>query len=79
MLELNVPKFNEPTKFARAFKEALLTVAKFEDTNCYLVISDEQIRDPTYIDFVYNYICNIGKDENCILMDEEFREAITRV
>ena len=77
MLELNVPKYNEPIKFANAFKEALLTVCKFEDVNCFLVISDEQVRDPTYIDYAYNYICNIGKDENCILMDDEFREAIT--
>ena len=79
MIELNVPKFNEPTKFAKAFKEALLTVAKLEDTNCYLLINDENLRDPIYIDYAYNYISNIGKDEDCILMDEEFREAITNV
>lgn len=30
-----------------------------------------------YIDFVHNYIANIGKDEECILMDEEFKAKIT--
>lgn len=79
MLELNVAKYNEPTKFAHAFKQALLTVARLDDTNCYLVINDAQLRDPVYIDYAYNYIANIGKDEDCILMDEEFKEAITEV
>ena len=79
MLELNVPKFNAPAKFAQAFKQALLMVARLEETNGFIVINDEQLRDPTYIDFAYNYISNIGKDEDCILMDEEFRAAVTKV
>ena len=79
MLELNVAKFNEPAKFADAFKQALLTVARLDDTNCFLVINDEQLRDPIYIDYAYNYISNIGKDEECILMDEEFKAEITNV
>jgi hypothetical protein len=79
MMELNAPKFNEPSKFAEAFKQALLNVIRLDETNCYIVINDEQLRDPLYIDFVYNYISNIGKDEECILMDEDFKTKITNV
>ena len=79
MLELNAPKFNEPLKFAESFKQALLTVIRLDNTNCFIVVNDEQLRDPVYIDFVYNYIQNIGKLEECILMDEEFQEAIVSV
>lgn len=50
-----------------------------DETNCYIVIHDEQLRDPIYIDFVYNYINNIGKDEECILMDDDFKTKITNV
>lgn len=77
MLELNAPKFNEPSKFAEAFKEALLSVVRLDSVNCFIVINDEQLRDPLYIDFVYNYISYIGKDEECILMDEELKAKIT--
>ena len=28
---------------------------------------------------MYNYITNIGKDEECILMDQEFKDNITNV
>jgi hypothetical protein len=79
MMELNAPKYNEPSKFAEAFKQALLNVIRLDETNCYIVINDEQLRDPLYIDFVYNYISNIGKDEECILMDEDFKTKITNV
>lgn len=79
MMELNAPKYNEPSKFAAAFKQALLTVCRLDETNCYIVIHDEQLRDPLYIDFVYNYINYIGKDEECILMDDDFKTKITNV
>jgi len=32
-----------------------------------------------YIDYVYNYISYIGKDEECILMDDEFKRQITEI
>ena len=79
MLELNAPKFNEPSKFAEAFKQALLTVVRLDTVNCFIVINDEQLRDPQYIDFAYNYISYIGKDEECILMDEELKAQITDI
>jgi hypothetical protein len=41
MMELNCPKFNEPSKFAQAFKQALLSVIRLGETNCYIVINDE--------------------------------------
>lgn len=79
LLELNAPKYNEPSKFADAFKQALLTVVRLDETNCYITINDEQLRDPVYIDFVYNYIAYIGKDEECVLMDDDFKAKITAV
>lgn len=79
MLELNASKFGDPTKFAQAFREALLTVVRLENVNCFIVINDEQLRDPLYADYVYNYISYIGKDEECILMDEELKTQITDI
>ena len=32
-----------------------------------------------YIDYVYNYISYIGKEEECILMDDEFKKQITDI
>lgn len=69
MLELNAPKYGEPTKFAQAFKEALLAVVKLDTLNCMIVINDEHLRDPAYIDYVHNFISYIGRDEECLLMD----------
>jgi hypothetical protein len=40
-MEPNAPKFNEPSKFAEAFRQALLTVIRLDETNCYIVINDE--------------------------------------
>lgn len=79
MLELDAPKFGEPTKFAEAFKEALLAVIRFDTLNCFVVINDEQLRDPSYIDYVYNYITFIGREEECILMQEDFKTKITDI
>ena len=41
MIELDVPKFNEPSKFAAAFKQALVMAVRYDGTNIYLVINDE--------------------------------------
>jgi hypothetical protein len=54
-------------------------VLRLDTVNCYIVVNDEQLRDTTYIDFVYNYIAYIGKDEECILMDEELTKQITDI
>jgi hypothetical protein len=79
MMEMNVPKFNCPSRFANSFKQVLLNVIRQDDVNCFIVICDEQLRDPMYIDYIYNYISFIGKDEECILMDEEFKRQITEI
>ena len=34
------------------------------------------MRDPSYIDFAYNFINNITRNETCILMDKEFKQAL---
>lgn len=74
MMEMNVPKYNAPSKFSNSFKQVLLNVIRQDEINCYIVICDEQLRDPMYIDYIYNYIAFIGKDEECILMDETFKQ-----
>ena len=79
MMEMNVPKFNSPSKFANSFKQVLLNVIRQDNVNCFIVICDEQLRDPMYIDYVYNYISYIGKEEECILMDDEFKKQITDI
>jgi hypothetical protein len=79
MIELNVPKFSEPIKFADAFKQALYMAVRYDGTNVYLVVNDAQLRDPVYIDYVYNYVAYVGKDEDCILMDETFRAKILEI
>jgi len=79
MFELNAPKYNEPSIFENAFREALLTVARLDGLNCFIVINDEQLRDPVYIDFVHVFISYIGKDENCVLMTEDFTEKLLEI
>ena len=32
-----------------------------------------------YIDFVHNYLSYVGKDEECILMDEEFKKKVIEI
>lgn len=54
-------------------------MVRLENVNCFIVINDEQLRDPLYADYVYNYISYIGKDEECILMDEELKTQITDI
>jgi hypothetical protein len=41
MMEMNVPKFNAPSKFANAFKQVLLNVIRQDDINCFIIICDE--------------------------------------
>jgi hypothetical protein len=41
MLDLNVPKYSEPSKFAEAFKQALLMTVRLDNVSAYLVINDE--------------------------------------
>ena len=38
--ELNCPKYNEPIKFEESFKQALLTVIRLDNVNCFIVIND---------------------------------------
>jgi hypothetical protein len=40
ILELNCPKYNEPIKFEESFKQALLTVIRLDNVNCFIVIND---------------------------------------
>jgi hypothetical protein len=79
ILELNCPKFNEPIKFEESFKQALLTVIRLDNVNCFIVINEHQLRDPMYIDFVHNYLSYVGKDEECILMDEDFKKKVLEI
>ena len=40
LLEINAPKFNEPTKFEMAFREALEMVVRLNNVHCFVVINE---------------------------------------
>jgi hypothetical protein len=44
-----------------AFREALEMVVRLNNVPCFVVINESQVRDTTYIDFVYNFISNCGR------------------
>ena len=48
-----------------------------ENTPVYIMISDQQLRDPVYYDFVYNYISQAKRLEECVLFDKEFQKKLT--
>jgi len=72
VLELNSPCYGAPLQFAEAFRNALLTAVKLETTPVFVLISDQQLRDPVYFDFVFNYVSQAKRAETCILFTTEF-------
>jgi len=40
LLEINAPKFNEPSKFETAFREALEMVVRLNNVHCFVVINE---------------------------------------
>ena len=78
ILEVNVPCFGQPLKFVKAFKDALKTVAKVNQPTV-LQISETQLRDPVYFDYVYTYLSSIVRMDECVLFDEEFKSELAEI
>lgn len=75
IFELNLPKFGDPLKFARVFKQTLISVVHLS-TQSYVIINDMQLKDPVYIDYCYNFINNLCHNETSILFDDEFKKSL---
>jgi len=73
MFEINAAKYNEPIQFAQAFKDAVLSTLILNQ-QAFVVVSEHQLRDSTYIDFIYNFVQNLCAREECVLMDEVFKK-----
>ena len=78
ILEPNVPCFGEPLKFVKAFKDGLMTVAKLNQPTV-ISISETQLRDPIYFDYVYTYISSVVRMDECVLFDEEFIAELAEI
>ena len=78
ILELDVPCFGQPLQFATAFKNALKSAAKL-NTPVVIQISESQLRDPVYFDYVYTYMQQISRLEECVLFDPQFREELITI
>lgn len=78
IFELNVPCFGQPLKFVTAFKNALKSTAKLNQKTV-LQISETQLRDPIYYDYIYTYISSIVRMDECVLFDEEFKNELAEI
>lgn len=78
ILEMNVPCFGQPLKFVKAFKNALKSVAKLNQPTM-LQISETQLRDPIYYDYVYTFMSSIVRMDECVLFDEEFKAELAEI
>ena len=78
MLELNVPCFGQPLKFVEAFKNSLKTVAKLNLPTA-LVISETQLRDPIYYDYIYTFMSSVIRLDECVLFDVDFKAELAEI
>jgi len=77
VLELNCERLCEPLKFAQVLKQAVVSAVGL-NKNSFILISDAQLRDPIYIDYLHNFLKNMcNKYESTVLWgDQEFRKSI---
>jgi hypothetical protein len=78
ILEPNVPSFGEPLLFVKAFKDALKSVAKLNQITV-IQISETQLRDPVYFDYIYTFMSSIVRMDECVLFDPEFKEELAEI
>jgi len=78
VLELNVPCFGQPLKFVKAFKDALKSVAQLNQ-HAVLQLSETQLRDPIYFDYVYTFMSSIVRLDEFVLFDEEFKGELAQI
>ncbi len=77
IFEINVSRHAETFKFISHLKKlAISTVAL--DRNAFILIKDSHIRDPIYIDFLYNFMQNLNnKYEYTVLWgDQDFKKQL---
>lgn len=78
ILELNCPCFGQPIKFVNAFKNALKSVAKL-NFRTVIQISETQLRDPIYYDYIYTFLTSIVRMDECVIFDEEFKAELAEI
>ena len=78
ILEIDVPCFGQPLQFVTAFKNALKSAAKL-NTPVVIQIAEAQLRDPVYFDYVFTYMQQVSRLEECVLFDPQFREELVAI
>lgn len=78
IFELNVPCFGEPLKFVQAFKNALKSTAKLNQ-HCVIQISETQLRDPIYYDYIYTFMSSVVRLDECVVFDENFKAELAEI
>ena len=44
-----------------------------------LEISETQIRDPIYFDYIYTFLSSIVRMDECVLFDEDFKAELAEI
>jgi hypothetical protein len=78
LLELDCPSFGEPLKFEKAFKDAVKSICKLNSATC-IMISETQIRDPIYYDFIFTFLKALVRTDYCVVFDSAFKAEIIEV
>ena len=61
-----------------AFKNALKSAAKL-NTPIAIQITEAHLRDPIYFDYVFTYMQQISRLEECVLFDPQFKEELIAI
>ena len=69
LLQIEAQTYSDPLQFAYNLKQILLTVAKMNKSS-FLVINDQQVRDPIYFDYIYNFLAQLSRHESFVMFDE---------
>lgn len=69
LLELNVQKFNDLVEFAQSLKKIVIS-SVYLNQLAFIVISDNHLQDPAYIDFCYTFISNLHNSNQELIYDK---------
>lgn len=70
LLELQIPRLGETFKFITSFKKAVLAAIGV-DKPTFIVIGDNSLRDPLYVDYLHNFMLNMcNKYEKTVLWSD---------
>ena len=70
--------FGQPLHFVSAFKKALKSACKL-NIPTIVQISETQLRDPIYYDYVMLYINNISRGDELVLFDPQFMQDLIEI